>query len=561
MSTVTKILLCAIIARTHQKTVSKQQPEDIVPLANAQSAKELTNHLTIDLQDELHQRASSSLSLQLPNLETVALRKPGHPPGSQRHPVSRGQPGLRGPPGPPGLPGPPGPKSFSRFPGIIGPPGPSSTLRRSSGGGSNSPYVVSLPAAALIGIVAGITGSGITLLILRHSCSPLARCEKSPIAGQGEATERVREAAKQGNMHDQYLNSRALQTLQVPGILKRAGFPNDDLQELDLEPTSATSIRHVFSKNSSLTPRFAETNDNLQEPRDSRRILSRSPSNNQVAEINDNLQDRYLTPRAPRRILSRSSSSNHVYDANDNQVVQVGDMNVDCDLINLHQESLEVSNNHLNSAQATDVPEAADLLHADEVEVERMPAESLECGDIVVLGSALPANLRSRPAIVTEVHDSHATCVSLDDSWQHAFEECWPFFSDVSLISSAFRLNSRVVVSGMRSDRNRSSNGKVGAVVQHPKQGHPCFVCKSEGDPVLTICVRLDSDAGSSSQSSQKNSKGKLILVEPRHLIAHESYIRKLEGDLDMIRDKLASELDSALTPRSMSASRSMQTN
>lgn len=132
----------------------------------------------------------------------------------------------------------------------------------------------------------------------------------------------------------------------------------------------------------------------------------------------------------------------------------------------------------------------AQSLDAMKVEADHRTAEDkLQCGDIVVLGSGLPANVRKRPAVVTEVHESHCTCIVLDDSWQHGSEECWPFFSDVSLISNAFRLGSRVVVCGMQRDCNRLWDGKVGTVILHPKEGHPCFLFKSGREPVLTICV------------------------------------------------------------------------
>lgn len=155
-----------------------------------------------------------------------------------------------------------------------------------------------------------------------------------------------------------------------------------------------------------------------------------------------------------------------------------------------------------------------------------------QCGDIVELGSALEAKLRKRSAIVTEVHEKHSTCVVLDDELQHGSEECWPFFGDVTLKSSAFRLGSRVVVCGMQSSRLRCANGKVGTVTLHPKEGHPCFLCKKGGDPVLTVCVHLDGDAVVSSSLKGKTNK---VLVEIKNLVSHEDYLKKVEDDLNTI--------------------------
>eukprot|EP00927_Polykrikos_kofoidii_P085096 TRINITY_DN9154_c0_g1_i2.p1 TRINITY_DN9154_c0_g1~~TRINITY_DN9154_c0_g1_i2.p1 ORF type:complete len:986 (+),score=134.30 TRINITY_DN9154_c0_g1_i2:77-3034(+) len=167
------------------------------------------------------------------------------------------------------------------------------------------------------------------------------------------------------------------------------------------------------------------------------------------------------------------------------------------------------------SAASQTVPEAADVPRP-------------HVGDEVMLvGPGIPHDYRSRPAVVTKVAEAHCTAVVLDDARQCGHGECWPSFHDVQLDRErCWRLGSRVVLSSLTGRDTRRLNGLQGEIVEHPREGHPCFIRKPSApeSAVLTICVRLD-DPGSAGHQ--------VVLMKPRFLELYDIYVEHLSARLE----------------------------
>lgn len=160
----------------------------------------------------------------------------------------------------------------------------------------------------------------------------------------------------------------------------------------------------------------------------------------------------------------------------------------------------------------------------------------VQAGDVVLLGSQVVSEFRHKHAVVTEVHKAHCTVAVLDDSHRFGVGECWPGFSDVSVLSTDWRLGSEVIVDGLQGAKTRAFNGKTGVIVVHPKQGHPCFLQKSgeagsedRPHPQLTLCVSLP--------PAEPGGKEKKTLLEPRFLKTVAAYFDQAAGNLeDVVR-------------------------
>ncbi|CAK0812920.1 unnamed protein product, partial [Prorocentrum cordatum] len=95
-------------------------------------------------------------------------------------------------------------------------------------------------------------------------------------------------------------------------------------------------------------------------------------------------------------------------------------------------------------------------------------------GDIVRI-SADP-DYSQRSAVVTKVGENHCTVVVLDASERFGVDERYPYFKNIRLVNSAFRLRNRVAVAGLKGARTRHLNGHTGSIERHPTNGHPVFV-------------------------------------------------------------------------------------
>jgi len=148
-----------------------------------------------------------------------------------------------------------------------------------------------------------------------------------------------------------------------------------------------------------------------------------------------------------------------------------------------------------------------------------------EPGDLVVLGSGVPHEFKSCPAIVTKVLEFHCTVVVLDEGWRVGVGECWPCFDDFYLESRALRLGARVVVEGLKGARTRRLNGFSGVVSLHPNEGHPTFIRKPSAPdrPQLTVCVSFDDPDAAGERS---------VLLEPRFLLPYDEAVEAVSKDL-----------------------------
>lgn len=164
------------------------------------------------------------------------------------------------------------------------------------------------------------------------------------------------------------------------------------------------------------------------------------------------------------------------------------------------------------------------LVIEESVESEPAPARP-EPGDLVVLGSAVPQEFKSCPAVVTKVLESHCTVVVLDDCWRVGIGECWPSFGDFCLESSTLRLGARIVVEGLQGARTRRLNGFSGIVSLHPHEGHPTFVRKPSAPerPQLTVCVDFDDPDAAGERS---------VLLEPRFLVPYDKAVEAVSNEL-----------------------------
>lgn len=143
-------------------------------------------------------------------------------------------------------------------------------------------------------------------------------------------------------------------------------------------------------------------------------------------------------------------------------------------------------------------------------------------GDIVMLGRRAPAEFRSSSAIITKLALNHCTAIVLDPSHSFGICEVWPCYADVELHSNAWRINTKVIIDGLKGKRGQNLNGSSGIIRAHPRSGHPSFVGKPS-DPdkaVLTICIQLD--------NPQLIGGEKSVLLEPRFLTPHD---KKMEDE------------------------------
>mmetsp|Transcript_70951 Transcript_70951/g.135299 ORF Transcript_70951/g.135299 Transcript_70951/m.135299 type:complete len:400 (-) Transcript_70951:108-1307(-) len=165
-------------------------------------------------------------------------------------------------------------------------------------------------------------------------------------------------------------------------------------------------------------------------------------------------------------------------------------------------------------------------------------------GDVVRLGASVqPSEFRQCPAVVTKVAETHCTVVVLDEDQRFGIGECWPSLDDVDIECSSWRLDSRVVLSGLKGPRTSHLNGFSGRIAAHPKQGHPTFLSKPSDPqrPQFTLCVRLDDQVAAGQ---------KLVVLEPRFLTPYAAHVRKVTGDLSMLGATLASLTSLSATPR-----------
>eukprot|EP00930_Biecheleria_cincta_P051367 TRINITY_DN36548_c0_g1_i1.p1 TRINITY_DN36548_c0_g1~~TRINITY_DN36548_c0_g1_i1.p1 ORF type:complete len:272 (+),score=54.63 TRINITY_DN36548_c0_g1_i1:104-919(+) len=152
-----------------------------------------------------------------------------------------------------------------------------------------------------------------------------------------------------------------------------------------------------------------------------------------------------------------------------------------------------------------------------------LPQQLLRLGSIGRLGDRCLLEHRGRPAIVTEVAETHCAVSVLDPSLQSVLDQCWPNLADFAVEMRLAEIGSRVVVQGLKGKRTQWCNSLVGTVVAHPTKGHPCFIRKAGSEqPLLVLCVRLDDPP----PEGQKQ-----VLMEVRFLVPVESASNMLQGD------------------------------
>lgn len=144
-----------------------------------------------------------------------------------------------------------------------------------------------------------------------------------------------------------------------------------------------------------------------------------------------------------------------------------------------------------------------------------------ERGDLVNLGMQVVTEFRGRPAVVTEVFEKHCSVTVLDQSMKFGEGELWPNFGDLEITCDSWRLGTHVTISGLCNNRHQMLNGLGGIIIEHPSEGHPCFVQKPSlpFKPRLTLCVALDDPA---------TARQKSVLLEPQFLIPTDSPDMKL---------------------------------
>lgn len=135
-----------------------------------------------------------------------------------------------------------------------------------------------------------------------------------------------------------------------------------------------------------------------------------------------------------------------------------------------------------------------------------------EIGDLVFLsGRRVPDEFRFHRGVVTRVAEAHCTVVVLDEKRRFGVGECWPNTADFVIVSTAWRLDARVCISGLASAGLQHLNGLSGVVVAHPRRGHPTFICKpsAPGLAAITLTIRMDEPALAGRTS---------LMLEARHL-------------------------------------------
>lgn len=163
---------------------------------------------------------------------------------------------------------------------------------------------------------------------------------------------------------------------------------------------------------------------------------------------------------------------------------------------------------------ARELPEAPAPAAAARRPVSRAPWAQ---GDLVRIAQGLG---HGALAVVTEVQERHCTVVLLDEARSRGLGELWPFYEDLQLVSSAWRLGAAVVIQGLTSKKLEHLNGLSGRVGRHPKQGHPALVQRSHAEePQLRLVVLMD-DAKAAGNTS--------VFVEARFLMSPEAYTLKL---------------------------------
>lgn len=123
-------------------------------------------------------------------------------------------------------------------------------------------------------------------------------------------------------------------------------------------------------------------------------------------------------------------------------------------------------------------------------------------------------------AVVMEVAEKHCTVAQLDEGKTVALGQLWPYFHQLELESTAWRLGARVIIHGLTSKRLQHLNGALGKVGKHPKEGHLVFVTRRPSDPdaqelpqpQLRLVVVLDAPEAAGGLTS--------VLVEARHVLA-----------------------------------------
>jgi hypothetical protein len=190
------------------------------------------------------------------------------------------------------------------------------------------------------------------------------------------------------------------------------------------------------------------------------------------------------------------------------------------DQLEAAQESLEIVGCVSTASIIVDDHEAE---HLDGDSLSTDDEEQLAPGDFVELfGHSVASEFRGRTAVVTEVHEVHFTATVLDSKHQ-GIGQCWPNISDARLQHRSWRVGERVTVSGMRSQQRKSLNGASGEVIRHPREGHPCFISRSNAaGPQLTLCIRLD----------ERWQGKRTILLEPQYLATSSALLRKATADL-----------------------------
>lgn len=149
-------------------------------------------------------------------------------------------------------------------------------------------------------------------------------------------------------------------------------------------------------------------------------------------------------------------------------------------------------------------------------EIEMAGVVEVEGGDLLLLGSAGPAEYQHQEAIVTRALGG-AECVAavLDAARQRRVGSCQLASGDYSLTHSDWRLGQEVVVGGLKNAKLKDYNGASGVIVAHPREGHPCFPQETavagepKVQPKLVLCVKL---------AQRDGGKPQLVLLEPKFL-------------------------------------------
>jgi len=156
--------------------------------------------------------------------------------------------------------------------------------------------------------------------------------------------------------------------------------------------------------------------------------------------------------------------------------------------------------------------------------ISPQPVTVFQVGDLVdLVGPSAAPEFRNQSAVVTKVFESHCAVIVLDDS-MHGIGECWPNLIDITLHGDVcWRLNQRVVISGLHHKHRQGLNGRVGEITEHPHEGHPVFISRhGSKHPQLALCVRLD----------ELWEGKKTVVLEPRFVHSWDDELLKATRDL-----------------------------